>query len=404
MPIELTTPTGLQTARAALGIAVPGASPILPMAKWGTALAAVLAGTASATALFQGDSTFMGVAYGTPAGAPTGTAAVAARHFTIPAAFAKWLNAYGVPTSTDSFVGFNIRSTDTVADYNAYNPNVQVDTATWTLGGTITLGGNTFRKASTTAGVITFTPDNKSTHLDVYLLNNISGSAAVWTIKCDGTTVLTYTTTGTPNTPIKVTTPIQTEGFHVWTIEANSGNTSNLVGAIARNSVSARVDVVNTGYRGVDTPTMALKTGFTAMDVLDVLLSDIAFFGYGINDVRTGGSNTTVPNLTTAANTITARNVAVGDLVMVSPHNIGPASDAGTGAHMSDLFALYSSIATTRSANEFRIRDMIGSYNLGNRKGLYFDELHLQDRATADAIGQSLARVALSGARLALAA
>ncbi|MFP5078300.1 hypothetical protein ACLE20_13410 [Rhizobium sp. YIM 134829] len=397
MAYDLATVADLQAVRAGLGIAVSGSGPLRPATKWGAALAAVIAGLASTTVLFAGDSTWMGVGYGSPSGAPTGIQTTGARPYTPVAAFAKYLQQFGVPASTDSFMGLNIRATDTIADYNAYNPNTQVDTATWTIGGTVSLGGNTFRKASTTLGPIISYDDEKSTRKMYVVLDNTVG--ATYAVKCDGATVYTYTATGAA-VPVVISTPQQPEGFHTWEMECSSGLVSNVVGGWSHNDVTPRVNVINAGFRGLTSSLFADDTtAYTAMKVMPLLAPTLLPYGIGINDVRTGGANLTTAQIAANLAAVRAR-VTTADLLLASPHSIAPADDLGAGAKHKDLVATFTDRALAWSLNHFQIKDLIGSYNSGNRRGQYFDGLHVQDRSFADIQGRDLARIAISSARL----
>jgi hypothetical protein len=151
------------------------------------------------------------------------------------------------------------------------------------------------------------------------------------------------------------------------------------------------VFVLNGGWRGATSTDIASAGVYSLQGFASSVPPAASIISVGINDIRTGGANNSVATIQASVNTIAGWLGAAGDIMYAQPSPIAPAQDAGTGAHMADVLAMYVTLAGS-AYNLSRTPDVTGNYAALNTAGfMNADGLHIRNRNVARKIGYARA-------------
>lgn len=372
-------------------LAAAGVKPIAQTASTlAAALTAVKNNTADCIIMVSGDSTAAGYAYGDTASFTN------AAYWNFVTHAAERLRSYGIPCSFDSWMGTQVRSTDTIADVALYDARRTFGTG-WAIGTAKMAGGRTVRKASATPGACSWTPQETCDRVDIFYADNTGD----YTADFDGGSATTWSAGGTGVVPA-TRTITTTSGQHVVNFDTTSSAVANVLGMIARDSTRRRVIFVNASMRGVNMNEV-LRTntnpGIEMAGMISYVQPALGIVAMGINDIRSGGGvNASTGTLTTDLTTLSGYFDAVGDVMMLAPHRISPA-DEGAGATMAQLNGVYRAVAASGGYTLVDAGEASGgNYAFHNARGNMADGLHFSSRDVARRIGAGIGDAILAAA------
>ena len=346
LPEGITLPAGLTLAQS------------LPKTR--KALARSRSGGADVVHLVMGDSTTMGD------GAGTGTNGfVGARNRSLAQCLAREVGGVRYPTSSDSFMGNQLLTGVTMAQYDP-----RLNLGAWAPDNTLikTLGGYIFKAASSGA-TLAFTPVGIFDSFDLYTVGYNGGGQV--TVNVDGgSTLATWTDSASG---VFKTTVSCARGTHTINIVTTNATAVYVHGVICHDSQRPAINVLQCGQSGDNLGQFVNNVGvYNVYGMLTAIAPDIITLNFNINDMRVPTAEATYR--ANYQKLIDACKV-LGDVVLTFSHYVdtAQASQATQEAYKGYVQSLAASnglIFVDRSVTTG------ATYAIANAAGYMYDALH----------------------------
>lgn len=274
---------------------------------------------------------------------------------------AKMLLVSGVPSYSDSFLGFSDYSKDSRLVLTA--PWVPISVGTDT-----TIGGNyLFSTSAGTATGLSFTP-----------LNNVD-TFKFWTIQIGGAGIMAYNLNGGANSTINLNgatalvsgTITGTLGSNTINFSRSSGGNSFLVGIEAWNSAISSVQIINCGWDGSTTTNWNNKNTAYAPGQFATIGADLTIIMLGINNILPINGPLSVAVTSSDIQALITSGLTTGDVLLVCEN---PAVVASTQslANQTLYWNAVKNLAVTANLAVVSIFDRWVSYEYSNPLGYYY--------------------------------
>lgn len=342
------------------------------LSHWLTAQSAVLAGTGNAEEADYGDSTTRGFY--------SNSTLSGLWSLSWPSQLAVLMTAH-VNTKPDSIFGDGNLTTHggSVLSYDT-RLGLTGNWLTFTNGDTTlsssTLGGyafgNNVGSGVTPTDTLSFTPTNPIDSVDLWLLNDVAGSAI--NVNFDGGSNTTMTPSGGTENWTKYTFT-GSLGSHTINLTGSGTIGIYVTGLMTYNSAVKQVMMANMGYGAATSTVLAANVNtYDPIPTLKTFAPNLTIIeGGAINDMLDG-----VPLLTSQANLqaqITAAKIS-GDVILLSPNPINPSQSGASLVQQAAYLTMMEGLATSNNVPLINLTAFFTSYAVANANGWMGDNNH----------------------------
>lgn len=283
----------------------------------------VRAGTGNCRMLCIGESNTRGVGAGTGANLTIDEVVKS-----WPKKLADYLTTAGIPSAHNGFCAGSMGTGGT-------DGRITLGTG-WTNSATGSIGGAVYRETGGTTNPFTFQPADQYNQIVVGY--NRSASQDTFTIDNGGAVLATINANGTPNAQLSqvINTTLSSAAINFKRTLAGVGSVSDCAYIETRNTTSPRLEIVNAGWSGAGFVNQ-ISTGvapWVPPNAIATYAPDITIIADGANDQL---DQVTESQYKAALQTVIAKAIISGDVILVASTPYDPAQVAGVGGEAQRL-------------------------------------------------------------------